>query len=179
MMKKIRYYYDTEFVELGPWHPIEFISIGIVCEDGREYYAVCNDSNWEAIETHDWVMKNVVPQLPPSETWKPRAQIKQELIDFFGGGEGFPELYAWFCSYDHVVLAQIFGTMMDFPSFMPMYTHDVRSLVDWYGIHPNLLPKQKTGNHDALEDARHLKKVYDKLQHIKNFNEEAYYRANS
>ena len=34
----MRYFYDTEFLEDG--ETIDLISIGIVAEDGREYYAV-------------------------------------------------------------------------------------------------------------------------------------------
>lgn len=158
-----KYMYDTEFHERGPKYSIDFISIGIVADDGREYYAVCEDADWVAIRDHKWLMTNVVPQLPPSSTWKTRAIIRNEVAEFLAGGDSLPELYAWFASYDHVVLAQIFGTMMDFPSYIPMYTHDVRSLVDWVGIHPHWLPKQKNGNHDALEDARHLVKVYQKV----------------
>jgi hypothetical protein len=159
-MTQTRYWYDTEFMELGPAAPIEFISIGIVCEDGREYYAVNKEAPWSDIHKHTWLETNVVPHLPPASTWKTRAEIKQEIIDFFRKGDNPPSLHAWFASYDHVVLAQIFGVMMDFPLFIPMYTHDVRSFVDWHGIDPRILPKQKTGNHDALEDARHLKKVH-------------------
>lgn len=32
-----RYFYDTEFIEDGK--TIDLISIGVVCEDGREFYA--------------------------------------------------------------------------------------------------------------------------------------------
>ena len=56
------YCYDTEFLEDGK--TIELISIGIVCEDGREYYAVNSDCNWERIRKHDWLWENVVPHLP-------------------------------------------------------------------------------------------------------------------
>src|SRR4051812_11038169 len=35
---RMKYFYDTEFLEDG--QTIELISIGIVAEDGREYYAV-------------------------------------------------------------------------------------------------------------------------------------------
>ena len=38
------YCYDTEFLDDG--NTIELISIGIVCEDGREYYAVNADCNF-------------------------------------------------------------------------------------------------------------------------------------
>ena len=59
----MKIYYDTEFVEDGL--TIDLISIGLVAEDGREYYAVCNDS-WavqRAVE-HPWLSVNVVPHLP-------------------------------------------------------------------------------------------------------------------
>ena len=38
MSRRTRYFIDTEFMEDG--HTIELISIGICCEDGREFYAV-------------------------------------------------------------------------------------------------------------------------------------------
>ena len=48
----MRYFLDTEFLEgtqktwLGQTKPtIDLISIGIVCEDGREYYAISKDFN--------------------------------------------------------------------------------------------------------------------------------------
>ena len=52
-----KYYLDTEFIEgpqnkkflgisFGKTQPtIDLISIGIVCEDGREYYAISKDFN--------------------------------------------------------------------------------------------------------------------------------------
>lgn len=152
----MKYFYDTEFHEDG--ETIDFISIGIVAEDGREYYAVNADANWDRIRQHEWLMANVVPQLPPESEWKPKTQIRDEVAAFLLG-HGTPELWAWFCSYDHVVLAQLFGTMMDFPSGMPMYTHDLRSFIDWVPVRN--IPSQPSGVHDALEDARHVKRVLE------------------
>jgi hypothetical protein len=45
---KTRYAFDTEFIEDG--RTIDLISIGIVCEDGREYYAVNSDAPWDRVE---------------------------------------------------------------------------------------------------------------------------------
>lgn len=59
----MRFHYDTEFVEDG--HTIGLLSIGIVADDGREYYAVVDDT-WtiqQAVE-HPWLRENVVPSLP-------------------------------------------------------------------------------------------------------------------
>ncbi|PRA13316.1 hypothetical protein CQ010_01330 [Arthrobacter sp. MYb211] len=58
----MKYFYDTEFLEDGK--SIELISIGIVAEDGREYYAVNSDMPVERIKKHEWLMRNVFPSLP-------------------------------------------------------------------------------------------------------------------
>lgn len=39
----MRYFYDTEFIEDG--HTIDLISIGVVAEDGRSYYAISKAFN--------------------------------------------------------------------------------------------------------------------------------------
>ena len=62
------YCYDTEFLEDGK--TIDLISIGIVCEDGREYYAVNSDADWDRIREDDWLMNNVVRHLPTHSTGK-------------------------------------------------------------------------------------------------------------
>lgn len=57
-----RYFYDTEFLEDGK--TVELISIGIVCQDGREYYAVNSELPIERIRGDDWLLRNVMPHLP-------------------------------------------------------------------------------------------------------------------
>lgn len=155
----MKYFYDTEFIEDGV--TIGLISIGIVAEDGREYYAVAQDAPWFRINTHAWLKANVVPFLLPEPEWKPRAQIRDEVREFLlhNAPIDLPELWAWFSAYDHVVLAQLFGTMMDLPPGIPMYTNDVRSLVDWTNVQK--LPAQTGTAHNALADARHVKVMHD------------------
>jgi hypothetical protein len=55
----MRYYYDTEFIEDGS--TIDLISIGIVAEDGREYYAQSSEFNLK--KASQWVWDNVLGQL--------------------------------------------------------------------------------------------------------------------
>ncbi|MBX9918844.1 MAG: 3'-5' exoribonuclease [Mycolicibacterium frederiksbergense] len=43
---------------------IELISIGIVCEDGREYYAVNSDMPTDRIHKNEWLVNNVWKHLP-------------------------------------------------------------------------------------------------------------------
>lgn len=156
----MKYFYDTEFHDDG--ETIDLISIGIVAEDGREYYAVNADADWFRIDIHQWLMLNVVNQLPDASTWKPKVQIATEVAEFLLSGDTPPELWAWFAAYDHVVLSQLFGRMLDLPRGIPMYTHDLRAYLDYI---PNTkIPSQPAGLHDALQDALHVKRVYDYIQ---------------
>lgn len=166
----MKYFYDTEFLEDGK--TIDLISIGIVAEDGREYYAVNANLPVRRIRKHEWLMENVVPHLPHGsgdwrnhmpKSWlidyhdrrvKPKDQIRDEVRAFLLASTP-PELWAWYCAYDHVVLAQLFGPMIDLPDGIPMYTHDLRALIDY--LPDDTLPKQAGGVHDALEDARWAK----------------------
>lgn len=158
----MKYFFDSEFLEDGS--TIDLISIAFVAEDGREYYAVNEDANWFRISHDRWLTENVTPHLPEyPNRWKPKAQIAAEVLEFLLAGEGTPELWAYYSAYDHVAYAQLWGKMIHLPEGLPMYTHDLRSLMDWIlpkKLHKDL-PKQIEGLHDALEDARHLKVRYD------------------
>ena len=105
----MRYFYDTEFIEDG--RTIELISIGVVAEDGREYYAVSTEFDPE--RAGSWVRANVLPKLPPpaSQLWRSRKQIREDLEDFFGHRRRPEpiELWAWVGAYDHVALCQLWG----------------------------------------------------------------------
>src|SRR5439155_17667518 len=59
--RRTRYFVDTEFLENGT--TIELVSIGVVCEDGREYYAVSAD--FDPGDAIPWVREHVLSQLPP------------------------------------------------------------------------------------------------------------------
>ncbi|MFF4777518.1 3'-5' exoribonuclease domain-containing protein [Microtetraspora fusca] len=58
----MRIYHDWEFIEDG--RTVDPISVGMVAEDGREYYAVFSDAPWERVHKHEWLMTNVWPHLP-------------------------------------------------------------------------------------------------------------------
>ncbi len=93
----MKYFFDTEFIEgfkkpikwlptIGnlnkPYHSIQIISIGIVCEDGREYYAVSNEFNPN--DANDWVKENVIKQLGDSPPiGKTNKQIAMDILKCF------------------------------------------------------------------------------------------------
>jgi hypothetical protein len=90
-----------------------------------------------------------------------RTKTKYSL----GIGRAKPEIWAYYADYDHVVFCQLFGTMMDLPNGFPMYTKDIKQLCDDLG-NPEL-PKQGSGEHNALADARHNQVMYQFLMNLK------------
>ena len=130
------------------------LSIGIVAQDEREYYAINRNCRMEFAS--DWVRKNVISQLPPKEPtpeikidgesildkytsllWKPRKAIASEIISFVGDDPDL-EFWAYYADYDWVVFCQLFGTMMDLPKGFPMYCRDIKQECDRLG-NPQLL----------------------------------------
>ena len=76
----VRYFYDCEFIEDGT--TIDLVSIGVVDENGREFYAVSTD--FDPAPAIDWVRRNVLDKLPsPADpAWRPREQIRADLLAF-------------------------------------------------------------------------------------------------
>ncbi len=63
----MKYFLDQEFMSgfVKPLfgkerHFIDLISIGLVSEDGREYYAVSNEFNLKVVWSDDWLRENVL-----------------------------------------------------------------------------------------------------------------------
>ncbi len=145
-----RYFYDCEFIEDG--RTIELISIGVVAQDGREFYAISTDFDPET--AGPWVRRNVLDKLPsPSDrSWRSRSRIRDELFEFLVG-PGLPvELWAWYAAYDHVVLAQLWGAMPAMPNEVPRLTREIRQYWEAAGCPP--IPEPGKDRHNALADAR-------------------------
>jgi hypothetical protein len=153
-----RYFYDCEFIEDG--RTIDLVSIGVVDERGREFYAISTE--FDASAAVPWVRRNVLDRLPsPADpAWRSRSRIRDDLYQFLleplrgEGRRGVElELWAWYAAYDHVVLAQLWGSMPDLPREVPRFTKDLRQLWDEKGR--PALPQAEQQRHDALVDARH------------------------
>lgn len=158
----LKYFIDTEFIEgfhkpmFGKRrHFIDLISIGIVCEDGRRYYAISNEYNPK--DADDWVKVNVIVPMyvdvvhgDRRNTWsalnfhksplyaKSNAQIADDIRLFFGcwrdqhfwrAPEGI-QVYGYYADYDWVLFCSLFGRMIDLPKGFPMYCRDEKQYLD-------------------------------------------------
>jgi len=184
----MKIWYDTEFVERGRGHSIDMISIGAVREDDEEFYRISDDLRViRRAMKNEWMKENVLPYLPliyspmgrplwdedhpdfkyvaPLDTiakeWKTYVLDAPKLSGF-----DKPELWAYYGAYDHVVMAQMYGTMMGLPKGMPMYTMDIKQR--WHNEGKPVLPEQTDGEHKAIDDARWNRVAYE---YIDNRNE--------
>ncbi len=167
----MRYFVDTEF-DARPGKPIVLISIGVVSEDGREFYCVNTDALtwWSRRRFSPWVKDNVVPLLlpapspPPYEPYHrwvqyaPLKRVRSDFYEFIINDNSSPEFWGYMCGYDYVVVSQLMGTMQDWPQGWPYYFRDLRQLVDERGL--GSVPKQEGAEHHALADARWIRQAY-------------------
>lgn len=193
----MKYFLDTEFIEgfftsafsSKQRHFVDLISIGIVCEDGREYHAISSEYRYK--EADKWVQDNVIKPLyiktvsgdarnhndvEDFHLWfgKPIKKIREELLEFFGcwrdqlfyrAPEGI-EVYAYYADYDWVVFCSLFGRMIDLPKGFPMYCKDIKQMMDDKGLTTewkrNNCPDPE-GAHNALVDAKWNLKLYNTI----------------
>jgi hypothetical protein len=167
----MKIFFDTEFIEDGK--TIDLVSIGMVREDGVEFYAESRDADLS--RASPWVKENVFPHLyslmadkSDGNAWfrdggkggyLSRTEIASGIMDFAGED---PEFWADFASYDWVALCQLFGPMIDLPKGWPFFCRDVQQLRKQLGV-PKFTVIQH-GEHNALSDARECKARHDVLQ---------------
>ncbi len=157
----MKYFIDTEFIEgfhkpmFGKKrHFIDLISIGIVAEDGRIYYAISNEYNYN--DADDWVKKNVIIPMYLQEiggdkrnhidaehfhkcipNGKSNKQIAEDINHFcnsnsflYNKAGSELEFYGYYADYDWVVFCSLFGRMIDLPKGFPMYCKDLKQMLD-------------------------------------------------
>ncbi|HEV3363057.1 MAG TPA: hypothetical protein VG795_02755, partial [Acidimicrobiia bacterium] len=117
----VRYWVDTEFQDDG--ERLHVLSVGVVGEDGREFYAVCADFPFPT--ANQWHHDNTLPLLPARDdpAWADRATIAERLRDFIGDTQ--PEFWAMCSPWDWLAVVRLFGRVEDLPDGWPMIAFDL------------------------------------------------------
>lgn len=169
----MRFWYDCEFLENGK--TIIPISFGMVSEDDRELYLINkvylenHYVRWpylwksEVAATIPWVKDNVLDKIPAEDTKKYGIRWENwgsEIKNFITNGDKFMnrgdvELWGHFSAYDHVVLCQTFGAMIDLPEPIPMFTNDDMTIRNGQASPPRVASVYP--EHHALYDAKYQK----------------------
>ena len=197
----MKYFFDTEFIEgfrkplFGKRsHFIDLISIGIVAEDGRTYYAISNEYNYN--DADDWVKENVITPMYTQEisgdrrnhidaehfhkcipNGKSNKQIAEEIKHFchpelflHNTTEPTLEFYGYYADYDWVLLCSLFGRMIDLPKYFPMYCKDLKQYFDdvqytqKYDLKQQPNYPKQQDEHNALADAKWNVKLFEFVQ---------------
>src|SRR5262249_810008 len=152
-----RYFYDCEFIEDG--RLIDLVSIGVVDEYGREFYAVSTE--FDGARAVPWVRRNVLDKLPsPADpAWRSRDRIRDDLYDFLVAplrGRPAPAIDLSPSSPPSPPVP--LRPPSSWPHSSPPPPHTPRSPTDlaqpWADRGRPVLP-EISGRHDALVDARH------------------------
>lgn len=147
---------------------MDLISVALVCEDGREFYAENADFDWESVrllaanpdprvsETPRWLLDNVLDHLagPALSVTDIRGGIL-ELV----GDDARPQFWGWYSDYDWVAFAWIFGRMADLPAHFPRFCRELRQAIEKTGIHAKSITLDGDEHH-ALADARWARAVH-------------------
>ena len=137
----MKYWIDTEFIERP--YTIDLISIGLVAEDGREFYAESSEVDWSTASR--WTLQTVRPQLHGDT-------IDRENIGYavhrFTEHDQHPVFWGYFPAYDWVAFSWLFGGMGELPFHYPQLCLDIKQWAIELGDPP--LPIQTGPRHHAL-----------------------------
>ncbi|WP_406205389.1 3'-5' exoribonuclease [Kitasatospora sp. NBC_01560] len=157
----MRVFYSAQYLDYSD--RLVLISIGLVREDGRTYYAVNRGLSARHVLADPSLRAAAWPYLPTRDDTlldrshpdvKMRSRIAAE-VDAFLAAVPDLELWSWRGAYAHVLLCQLFGTELDLPDAVPDWTNDLRQEAHRLGVDPDELPSQQTRRHHALDNAQH------------------------
>lgn len=186
----MKLFLDTEFT--GLFQDTVLISIGIVSEDGDEFYAENVGAN--IIDVSDWILDNVwphtlylrrmnmLPEYVDKMSGEYKLDVKKPVVSFMGDMDAIRyrlrcwldrwreiEIWSDCLAYDWVLFCEIFGGAMSIPGQINYIPFDICTVMKMVGVNPDVSREKfagignKNGKHNALFDARVIKACYEKL----------------
>lgn len=178
----MRVFFDTEFT--GLHQNTTLISIGLIAEDGRTFYAELTD--YDKSQVDGWIQENVIENLIVNQDrdhyyhivegdWLLRdsssivASRLEEWLSLYTSVEMWSDCLA----YDWVLFNQLFGHAFGIPKNVYYIPFDICTLFKAAGVDPDvsreefsatmLDPELVAIKHNALWDARVIKACFDRL----------------
>lgn len=133
-------FFDCEFTGLR--QNTELISIGLISEDNKTFYAEFNDFSYEYVD--EWIKSNVIDNLKFNEFHSiKKAEEPYESNEYFVKGnkrEVTSSLMSWLsqfdeidfvsdvCHYDFILLIDLlFETALNIPPYISPICHDINN----------------------------------------------------
>lgn len=185
----MKIFMDTEFT--GLHKNTTLISIGLISEDGRKFYAEFNDYDKSQID--GWIKENVLPYLivtkaeyyqkrnkemfvPPYFTYGSKKFIAKKLQEWLESFGEDIQLVSDVCHYDMMLFCDIYGHAFNIPKCVNPVCHDInQDIAEHYNISEKEafdmsreeianMDEKKVEKHNALYDAIIIKKIYEKIK---------------
>lgn len=176
-MTKVNLYFDTEFT--GLHQHTTLISIGVISDTGKTFYAELNDYDESQID--EWLQDNVISNLLFNDK-KLHYEIDAQSIKMKSNKENvalhlklwlsqFDETEIWSdcLAYDWVLFNHLFGHAFDIPSNVYYIPFDICTLFKVKNVDPDINREEFAGldnqdsKHNSLWDAEVIKECYLKL----------------
>jgi hypothetical protein len=175
----MKVFFDTEFT--GLHQRTTLISIGLVSEDGRSFYAEFND--YDRAQVDDWLKDNVLAHLQVEQIGRLRhvqylslvriygestTTIAADLIDWLAQFDRV-EMISDCLAYDWVLFCELFGGAFGVPKNVYYIPFDLSTALLLHGEDPDVNREGFAGmtdggpKHNALWDARVIKACWEKL----------------
>lgn len=176
----MKVFFDTEFT--GLHQNTTLISIGMIAEDGRSFYAELND--FDESQVDEWIQNNVINNLVCYDRSRysesfingtlvvtgNREQVSNRIAKWLSEFEQV-EMWSDCLSYDWVLFCQLFGHAFNIPKNVYYIPFDICTLFKLKGIDPDISREDFAGavswnvehKHNALHDAKVIKACYEKL----------------
>jgi len=160
----MRVFFDTEFT--GLHQKTTLISIGMVDENGRDFYAELID--FDIGQCDDWITENVLDKLTATNQVT-TSKLKKQLQEWFAF-YGEEKVYMWSdcLAYDWVLFNNIFGNAFAIPKNIYYIPFDLCTLLELKGIDPDINREKYAGNlvshnkHNSMHDAHVIRACVDK-----------------
>jgi len=187
----MKIFFDTEFT--GLHKNTTLISIGLIDEEGRSFYAEFND--YDLSQCDDWIKENVIAHLKYHGThtnmqlWghDPKENLTyaigdtefiQEKIEQWLLSYDKVQLVSDVCHYDMVLFIDIFGGAFDIPNNVNPACHDINQDIAMYYMLTESEAFDKSredilkdfnvtidgDKHNSLYDAKVIKEIYKAIE---------------
>lgn len=186
----MKLFFDTEFT--GLHKDTTLISIGLVSEDNRCFYAELTD--YDEKQCNDWIKENVLehlytryPRNVEESPYIPNLHVgnKDDIgiaLEIWLKQFDYVELVSDVCHYDMVLLIDLFGDAFDLPKNVCATCYDInQDIAKYYKItQAEAFDKSREGilydnykkgcicgdKHNALYDAKVIRELYQILNHV-------------
>lgn len=161
---RTKIFMDTEFSELQQNGVL--LSIGMVAEDGREFYAELHKERIAFVGINDWVRDNVVANFTQESTFICRYDLGKMIEEFLSPYDSV-EVWGDCLAYDWVHFTNIWKHAFNVPKKVYYIPFDIATAMRIKGVNPDVCREEFAGltgtKHNALHDARVIKACFGRL----------------